>query len=83
MLNWLVSSNVKHFFRYALQFIITTALTKTDHDVCSNQELMQKELIYDQKTFRINNSFPDWVIKKVLQQAINNNKATTTATKTT
>ena len=74
---------MKNFFRYALQFIITTALTKRDHDVCSNQELMQKELIYDQKTFRVNNSFPDWVIKKVLQQAINNNKATTTATKTT
>ena len=82
LLNWLVLSNVKHFFRYGLRSIITTALTKRDHDVCCNQELMQKELIYDEKTFCINNSFPGWVIKKVLQQAINNNKATTTATTT-
>ena len=73
LLNWLVLSNVKHFFRYALRFIITTALTKIDHDVCSDQEHMQKELIYDEKKFRVNNSFPNWVIKKVLQQAINNN----------
>ena len=73
---------MKHFFRYGLRFIITTALTKRDHDVCSNQGLMQKELIYDEKTFCINNSLPGWVIKKVLQQAINNNKATTTATTT-
>ena len=44
-------------------------LTKRAYDVCSNQELLRKELNYIEKVFRVNNSFPNWVIKKVLQQA--------------
>ena len=44
-------------------------LTKRAYDVCSNQELLQKELNYIEKVFRINNNFPNWVIEKVLQQA--------------
>ena len=41
---------------------------KTYH-VCSNQELLQKELKYIEKVFRANNNYPNWVIKKVLQKA--------------
>ena len=44
-------------------------LTKKTYDVCSNQELLQKELNYIEKVFRANNNYPNWVIKKVLQQA--------------
>ena len=44
-------------------------LTKRAYDVCSNQELLQKELNYIEKVFRANNNYPNWVIKKVLQQA--------------
>ena len=43
-------------------------LTKRAY-VCSNQELLQKELNYIEKVFRVNNNYPNWVIKKVLQQA--------------
>ena len=43
--------------------------TKRAHDVCSNQELLQKELNYIDEIFRANNSYSNWVIKKVLQQA--------------
>ena len=42
-------------------------LTKRAYDVCSNQELLQKELNYIEKVFRANNNYPNWVIKKVLQ----------------
>ena len=44
-------------------------LTKRAYDVCSNQELLQKELNYIEKVFRANNNYPNWVIKNVLQQA--------------
>ena len=44
-------------------------LTKRAYDVCSNQELLQKESNYIEKVFRVNNNYPNWVIKKVLQQA--------------
>ena len=44
-------------------------LTKRAYDICSNQELLQKELNYIEKVFRANNNYPNWVIKKVLQQA--------------
>ena len=44
-------------------------LTKRAYDVCSKQELLQKELNYIEKIFRANNNYPNWVIKKVLQQA--------------
>ena len=43
--------------------------TKRAYDICSNQELLQIELNYIEKVFRANNSYPNWVIKKVLQQA--------------
>ena len=44
-------------------------LTKRAYDVCSNQELQQKELHYIEKVSRANNYYPNWVIKNVLQQA--------------
>ena len=44
-------------------------LTKRAYDVCSNQELLQKELNYIGKVFRANNNYANWVINKVLQQA--------------
>ena len=44
-------------------------LTKRAYDVCSNKELLQKELNYIEKVFRVNNNYPNWVIKNVLQQA--------------
>ena len=43
-------------------------LTKIDYDVCSNQELLQKELNYIERVFRVNNNYPNWVIKNVLHQ---------------
>ena len=43
-------------------------LTKRAYDVCSNQELLQKELNYIEKVFRANNDYPNWVIKKLLQE---------------
>ena len=33
-------------------------LTKRAYDVCSNQELLQKELNYIEKVFRVNNNYP-------------------------
>ena len=42
-------------------------LSKRAYDVCSNQELLQKELNYTEKAFRVN--YPNWVIKKLLQEA--------------
>ena len=44
-------------------------LTKRACDVCSTQELLQKELNYTEKVFRGYNNYPNWVIEKVLQQA--------------
>ena len=44
-------------------------LTKRAYDVCSTQELLQKELNYIEKVFRVDNKYPNWVIKKVFQQA--------------
>ena len=44
-------------------------LTKRAYDVCSNQELLQKELSYIEKVFCANNNYPNWVLPKVLQQA--------------
>ena len=43
-------------------------LTKRAY-VFSNQELRQKELNYVEKVFGANNNYSNWVIKKVLQQA--------------
>ena len=40
-------------------------LTKRAYNVCSTQ----KELNYTEKVFRVSNKYPNWVIKKVLQQA--------------
>ena len=40
-------------------------LTKRAYNVWSTQ----KELNYIEKVFRVNNKYPNWVIKKVLQQA--------------
>ena len=34
-------------------------LTKSAYDVCSNQELLQKELNYIEKVFHINNNYPN------------------------
>ena len=34
-------------------------LTKRAYDVCSNQELLQKELNYIEKVFRANNNYPN------------------------
>ena len=44
-------------------------LTKRAYDVCSTQELLQKELNYIEKVFRVNSNYLNWVIKKILQQA--------------
>ena len=44
-------------------------LTKRAYDVFSHQELLQKELNYIEKVLRVNNNYPNWVIKKALQQA--------------
>ena len=44
-------------------------LTKRPYDVCSTQELLQKELHYIEKVFCVDNNYPNWVIKKVLKQA--------------
>ena len=44
-------------------------LTKRAYDNCSNQELLQKELNYIEKVFRVNNNYLNWVIKNVLQLA--------------
>ena len=44
-------------------------LTKRAYDVCSNKELLKKEVNYIKKVFRANNNYPNWVIKNVLQQA--------------
>ena len=43
--------------------------TKRVYDVCSNQELLEIELNYIENVFRANNNYPNWMIKKVLQQA--------------
>ena len=45
-------------------------ITKNVYDVCSNQELLQKELYYIEKVFRANNYYHNWAIKKILPQAI-------------
>ena len=42
-------------------------LTKGSRDICSNQEILRKELNYIEKVFHVNNNYPNWVIKKVLQ----------------
>lgn len=42
---------------------------KMDYDICSTQEMLQKELNYIEKVFPVNNNYTIWVIKKVLQQA--------------
>ena len=42
------------------------SLTKRAYDTCSTQELLQKELNYIEKVTRVNNNYPNWVIKKVL-----------------
>ena len=55
-------------------------LNKRVYDVCSIQELLQKELNYIEKAFCIYNKYPNWVIKNILQQAKQN--ITTTATTT-
>ena len=34
-------------------------LTKRAYDVCSNQELLQKELNYIEKVFRANSNYPN------------------------
>ena len=44
-------------------------LTKRAYDVCSTQELLQKELNCIEKVFRVDNKYPNWVIEKFLQQA--------------
>ena len=44
-------------------------LTKRAYYVCSTQELLQKVLDYTEKVFRVNNKYPNWVIKNVLQEA--------------
>ena len=45
-------------------------LIKRANDVCSIQEHLQKELKnYIEKVFRVDNKYPNWVIKEVLQQA--------------
>ena len=43
-------------------------LTKRTYDVCSTQELLQKELNYIEKVLHLNNNYPIWVIIKDLQQ---------------
>ena len=43
-------------------------LTIKAYDVFSNKELLQKELNYIKKVFPVNNNYPNWVIKKFLQQ---------------
>ena len=43
-------------------------ITKRAYDVCSNLEPLQKELNYIKKVFRVNNNYPNWVIKKDLKQ---------------
>ena len=45
------------------------SLTKRTYDICSTQELLKKELNYIEKVFLVDNKYPNWVIKKVLQQA--------------
>ena len=42
-------------------------LTKRAYDNCSNQELLQKELNYIERVFRVNNNYTNWVIENVLQ----------------
>lgn len=42
---------------------------KMAYDICSTQERLQKELNYIEKVFPVNNNYTIWVIKKVLQQA--------------
>ena len=42
-------------------------LTKRAYDNCSNQELLQKELNYIGKVVLVNNNYPYWVIKNILQ----------------
>ena len=44
-------------------------LTENDYGVCSTQELLQKVLNYTEIVFSVNNNYPIWVIKTVLQQA--------------
>ena len=44
-------------------------LTIKAYDVFPHKELLQKELNYIKKVFPINNNYPNWVIKKFLQQA--------------
>ena len=44
-------------------------LTKRAYYVCSTQKLLQKVLDYTEKVFRVNNKYPNWVIKNVLQEA--------------
>ena len=61
-------------------------LNKRVYDVCSIQELLQKELNYIEKAFCIYNKYPNWVIKNILQQAkktITTTAAATTTTTTT
>ena len=35
-------------------------LVKIAYDVCSTQELLQKELNYIEKVFRVNSNYPIW-----------------------
>ena len=51
--------------------------TNRAYDVCSKQELLQKELNYIDKVFCANNNYRNWEIEEVLQQAT---AATTRAT---
>ena len=43
--------------------------TKIAYDICSNQELLEKQLNYIAKLFCVNNNYHNWVIKNVLQPA--------------
>ena len=44
-------------------------LTIKAYDVFPHKELLRKKLNYIKKVFPINNNYPNWVIKKFLQQA--------------
>ena len=39
-------------------------LSKIAYDVCSTEELLQKELNHIEKVFCVNNNYPIWVIIK-------------------
>ena len=62
-LNW------EYFAPDKLKWGTLKTLTKRAYHVCSNQELLQKELNYIEKAFCANNNYPNLVIKNVLQQA--------------